>query len=104
MDLKRAELILSLRASSCPVLFGPHSAHPLSSELSQRRLVQSRIVMALYPKSERPYIFGASQCSYARRWTAREELLFQEIGRRLEDALTSLSIFHRLRESEKRYR
>ena len=60
--------------------------------------------MALYPKGELPYIFGASQCSYARVWTSREEFLFLEIGRRLEDALTSLSIFHRLRESEKRYR
>jgi len=60
--------------------------------------------MALYPKGELPYIFGASQCSYARLWTPREEFLFQEIGRRLEDALTSLSIFHRLRESEQRYR
>jgi len=104
IDPETAEMFRTLRASSGPVQFGPHSAHPLSSELAQRRLVQSRIVMALYPKSERPYIFGASQCSYARLWTAREELLFQEIGRRLEDALTSLSIFHRLRESEKRYR
>jgi len=59
---------------SGPVQFGPHSVqHPLSSELAQRRRVQSRIVMALYPKGELPYIFGASQCSYARLWTPREE-------------------------------
>src|SRR5260370_11428033 len=99
-----AEMFRIVRASSGPVQFGPPSAHPLSSELAQRRRVQSRIVMALYPKGELPYIFGVSQCSYARLWTPREEFLFQEIGRRLEDALTSLSIFHRLRESEKRYR
>jgi PAS domain S-box-containing protein len=37
-------------------------------------------------------------------WTSQEQFLFEGIGRRLEDALTSLSIFHRLRESEKRYR
>jgi len=103
-DPETADMFRTVRASSGPVQFGPHSAHPLSSELAQRRRVQSRMVMALYPKGELPYIFGASQCSYARVWTPREELLFQEIGRRLEDALTSLSIFHRLRESEKRYR
>src|SRR5438309_710388 len=103
-DPETAEMFRTVRASSGPVQFGPHSAHPLSSELAQRRRVQSRMVMALYPKGELPYIFGASQCSYARLWTLREEFLFQEIGRRLEDALTSLSIFHRLRESEKRYR
>ena len=104
IDPETADMFRTVRASSGPVQFGPHSAHPLSSELAQRRRVQSRIVMALYPKGESPYIFGASQCSYARLWTPREEFLFQEIGRRLEDALTSLSIFHRLRESEKRYR
>src|SRR5712692_10861759 len=103
-DPETADMFRTVRASSGPVQFGPHSTHPLSSELAQRRRVQSRIVMALYPKGELPYIFGASQCSYARLWTPREEFLFQEIGRRLEDALTSLSIFHRLRESEKRYR
>src|SRR5438445_165115 len=103
-DPETADMFRTVRASSGPVQFGPHSAHPLSSELAERRRVQSRMVMALYPKGELPYIFGASQCSYARVWTSREEFLFLEIGRRLEDALTSLSIFHRLRESEKRYR
>src|SRR3989441_7898585 len=103
-DPETADMFRTVRSSSGPVQFGPHSAHPLSSELAQRRRVQSRMVMALYPKGELPYIFGASQCSYARLWTPREEFLFQEIGRRLEDALTSLSIFHRLRESEQRYR
>jgi len=33
------------------------------------------------------------QCSYPRIWTSQEERLFQEIGRRLEDALTSLLMF-----------
>jgi PAS domain S-box-containing protein len=104
IDPETAEMFRTVRAASGPVQFGPHAAHPLSSELAQRRRVQSRLVMALYPKGQPPYIFGASQCSYARLWTPREEFLFQGIGRRLEDALTSLSIFHRLRESEKRYR
>ena len=104
IDPETADMFRTLRVSSGPVQFGPHAAHALSSELAQRRRVQSRLVMALYPKGEQPYIFGASQCSYARLWTPQEEFLFQEIGRRLEDALTSLSIFHRLRESEKRYR
>src|SRR2546426_4175604 len=103
-DPETADMFRTVRASSGPVQFGPHSAHPLSSELAERRRVQSRMVMALYPKGELPYIFGASQCSYAGVWTSGEEFLFLEIGRRLEDALTSLSIFHRLRESEKRYR
>jgi PAS domain S-box-containing protein len=64
--------------------------------------VQSLIAMALYPKVDRPYTFGLHQCSSPRVWTPQEERLFQEIGRRLEDALTSLLMFRTLRESERK--
>ncbi len=47
-------------------------------------------------------MFGLSQCSYPRVWTPQEERLFQEIGRRLEDALTTLLMFRNLQESEAR--
>jgi PAS domain S-box-containing protein len=58
--------------------------------------------MAVYPKGDRPYMFGLHQCSYPRTWTPEEERLFQEIGRRLADALTSLLMLRNLRESEAR--
>jgi PAS domain S-box-containing protein len=58
--------------------------------------------MALYPKVDRPYIFGLHQCASPRVWTPQEERLFQEIGRRLADALTGLLMFRSLRESERR--
>jgi PAS domain S-box-containing protein len=94
----------TVRAAPGPVTFGPGSQHPLSPELAKHLGTQSRMIMALYPKGEPPYMFGLSQCSSPRVWTRQEQFLFQEIGRRLSDALTSLSIFHRLRESEQRYR
>jgi PAS domain S-box-containing protein len=47
-------------------------------------------------------MLGLHQCSYPRVWTAKEERLFQETGRRLEDALTSLLIFRNLGESERK--
>jgi PAS domain S-box-containing protein len=58
--------------------------------------------MAVYPKGDRPYMFGLHQCSYPRVWTPQEERLFQEIGRRLADALTSLFMFRNLQGSEAR--
>jgi PAS domain S-box-containing protein len=70
--------------------------------VAQRFNVQSAIAMALYPKAEKPYLVGLHQCSYPRVWTAQEERLFQEIGRRLEDALTGLLMLHNLRESERK--
>jgi signal transduction histidine kinase len=60
------------------------------------------IAMAVYPKVDKPYLFGLHQCSYPRVWTPQEDLLFHEIGRRLADALDTLLIFRNLRESERR--
>jgi PAS domain S-box-containing protein len=45
-------------------------------------------------------LFGLHQCSYPRTWTAQEERLFQELGRRLGDGLTGLLMLRNLRESE----
>jgi PAS domain S-box-containing protein len=104
VDAEVASVLRTVRAASGPVQFGPGSPHPLPPRLAEKLGIQSRMVMALYPKGDQPYMFGLSQCSYARVWTPREERLFQEIGRRITDALTSLSIFRSLRESERRYR
>jgi PAS domain S-box-containing protein len=104
MDPDTADVFRTVRAAGDPVQFEPQSEHPLPSRLAQRRGIQSSVAMALYPKGDQPYVFGLFQCSYLRRWTSQERFLFEGIGRRLEDALTSLSIFHRLRESEQRYR
>src|SRR3982075_4621613 len=60
------------------------------------------IAMAVYSKVDKPYVFGLHQCSRPRVWTPQEERLFQEIGRRLADALTSLLMLRNVRESEAR--
>src|SRR2546430_5169308 len=99
-DIARA--FRSVRASSRSVRFGPASRHPPPAEAAERFSIQSMLAMAIYPKGDEPYMLGLHQCSYARAWTPQEERLFQEIGRRLEDALTSLLMFRSLRESERR--
>ena len=97
-----AQVFQAVRASSSPVRFGPESEHPLPAETARNFGIQSIIAMAVYPKGEKPYMLGLHQCSHARVWTPQEERLFQEIGRRLEDALTSLLIFRNLGESERK--
>ena len=59
-------------------------------EMRERFSIQSIIATAVRPKGDRPYLFGLHQCSHARAWTAAERRLFEEIDRRLEDALTSV--------------
>src|SRR5258705_658597 len=97
-----ANVFQTVRASSTPVRFGPGSEHPLPAEVAKRFSIQSMIAMAVYPKGDKPYMLGLHQCSYTRVWTPQEERLFQEIGRRLEDALTSLLMFRNQGESERK--
>ncbi|KJK17234.1 histidine kinase [Burkholderiaceae bacterium 16] len=80
-------------------------------EIRDRFNILSMIAIAVRPKGDRPYLFGLHQCSHLRSWTTVERRLFEEIARRLEDALTS-ALAHRnllasedaLRTSEERFR
>jgi PAS domain S-box-containing protein len=92
-------MIRAVRASDGPVRFGPGSDQPLP-ELSAHYGTKSLIAMAVHPKGDRPYFFGLAQARSARPWTAEEARLFEEIGRRLAEALTLLSTFRSLRESQ----
>jgi len=96
------ELFRAMKASSAPVQFGPGSENPLPAGVAKRFSIQSQISMAVHPKADEPYVFGLHQCSHPRVWTPQEERLFQEIGRRLADAVTSLLMLRNLRESEAR--
>jgi len=102
VDAETARVFQAVRASSDPVRFGPGSDHPLPAEAARRFGIQSMMAIAIYPKEDRPYMLGLHQCRYPRTWAPQEERLFQQIGRRLEDALTSLLMFRTLHESERR--
>jgi GAF domain-containing protein len=53
---------------------------------------------------DKAYLFGLHQCAYPRAWTTQEQRLFEEIGRRLAEALSTLLLFRTLRESEAQHR
>ena len=89
-------------ASSGPVRFDPESRHPVPARLGERFGVKSMLAMAVYPKVDKPYLFGLHQCSYPRAWTLQDGRLFQEIGRRLGDALDTVLMVGDLRESERK--
>ncbi|MEJ2661181.1 MAG: PAS domain-containing protein, partial [Desulfobacteraceae bacterium] len=104
MDVQVSEILRNLIASEGPLKFGPGTEFPLPDDISERFGFVSLLSMALHPKTGPAWQFGLHQCAHARHWTMEEERLFQEIGRRLEDALTSLLMHRNLRESEQRYR
>lgn len=93
---------LLLDAGDRPVISGED--YVLHKEFTNRFKVQSQISMAVYPKVGKPWELTIDQQSYPRIWTELEKNLFQEIGRRLSDGLTSLLMFRNLQKSEEKYR
>jgi PAS domain S-box-containing protein len=100
VDSEVAEVFRTALASRGAVQFAPGSDVIVPARLTERFSVQSMIVLAVYPKWDKPYLFGLHQCAHPRTWTTREQPLFEEIGRRLADALSSLLMVRNLRESE----
>ncbi len=100
MDAEVATAFRILRNSSIPLKFGPGAEYRVPDGMAQGFSVQSFIAIAIHPKIDSPYIFVLHQCSYPRVWKLYEEKLFQEIGRRLADGLTSLLMHRDLRNSK----
>jgi PAS domain S-box-containing protein len=103
MDQPVAEIYSILLSSDGPVSFGPGSKYPLPPQAEDELYsIKSFIGMAVYPKIGKPWQFGLHQCSYPRVWTPADKSLFQEIGRRLTDGLSSLLIYKELQKSVKK--
>ncbi len=100
MDPQVAETLRILLAADGPVAFGPGMPHQPPQDVSKQFNIQSFIAMALRPKTGHPWQFGMHQCAYARVWTAEEQRMFEAIGRRLTDALSSLLTRRDLRQNE----
>ncbi len=99
-----AETVQILLDADGPVCFGPGSSHPLPADTAQRFGFKSFMAIAIRPRTGAVWLFGIHQCSYARTWTEGEQRLFQEIGRRLADCMSTLLICRTLQESQERYR
>jgi PAS domain S-box-containing protein len=87
-----------------PVVFDQITKKPLPKFVMQQYSVQAQIQMAIYPRNDKPWVFGLHQCSYARVWTDGEIRLFQQVGARLADGLNLYLLNQTLRASETRYR
>lgn len=104
MDKEMAGLLRTTLDAAGPVRFGPGAEYPLPQYLSEQYSVKSELAMALYPKQDKPWQFGIHQCSRPRVWSHDDEKLFHEIGRRLEEGLTSLLMHRNLQVSEQKFR
>lgn len=85
-----------------PVVYDPRSGRSLPPEVSKQFLVQSQIMVAVYPKRGKPWLFGMHQCTHARVWEEQDVRLFNEISRRIADGLSSLLFLRELQESREK--
>ena len=100
MNPENLAVAIAVLDSRGPVAFGPGCEQATPEALTATSGIRSMLCMAIYPKTGKPYMFGLHQCSSPRVWTPDEKTLFQEIGRRLADGLTSLSAHRDLRDRE----
>ena len=102
MTADSAEVARAALGSSAALPAGPGHERQVKPQIAGEFGVQSEMLMALRPKGDQPYLFGLHQCSQPRSWTKEEQRLFEEVGHRLTDALSTLIAFRSLRESERR--
>ncbi len=103
MSPELAQMLRVALQSGHPYTFGPGADFPLPAE-SRPYGDKSGMVTAIYPKIGKPWGFAMVQCSHDRQWSEMERRLFEEIGRRLADGLTSLLSYRDLRLSEELFR
>jgi len=99
-----AQNLREILESSGPVTYIAGTERPINKVTAERFGVQSQMIVPLYPKLGKPWVFGMHQCSYPRIWTTEEKKLFEEIARRISDGLSSVLYLRELQESEERFR
>ena len=102
MTADAAEVARAALASRACLPAGSGHERQVKREIAEQFGVRSELLMALHATCDRPHLFGLHQCSRPRTWTKEEQRLFEEIGHRLTDALSSHIAFRSLRESERR--
>jgi PAS domain S-box-containing protein len=86
-----------------PLVIDIHSESKIDEEHIQLS-IKAQLLMAIYPKVDKPWAFGIHHCRDEHIWTGDEIWLFQEIGNRLADTLNSYLIMCNLQNSEEKYR
>jgi PAS domain S-box-containing protein len=102
-DKAVAESQRKLLQSKQPLTFGIGNRYRFEGELPGKYAIRSLMMMAIFPKTGKPWQFGIQQCSRERVWTQAESVLFKEIGRRLADGLSLLLAFQELKAEETSY-
>lgn len=81
-----SRIFKELLASKSPVIYSPM---PEWEQHGDHYDVLSQMAMAIRPKHGQPWVLGLHQCSHQRNWSREEQHLFEQIGIRIADQLSS---------------
>ncbi len=87
-----------------PVRYDALSLHPVPLTIKEEFSVKSQLLLALHPKVGKPWGLVIHHCHKAHVFTNEELWLFDEIGHRLAESLSSLITLRNMKESEERFR
>ncbi len=83
---------------------GADVAEIVGPDLAERLQIRGLMAVAIRPRTGPLWALGLHRCAHEREWTDGEKRLLTEIGRRVEDALTTWLAMRELSESESRWR
>ncbi len=99
-----ADLFRSALINDSALRFDAKSGREPPAEMTKNFAVRSQIVIAIKPRTGKPWLLGLHQCSFPRIWQREEVRLFQTIANHLGDAISSLLSLQELDKSENQLR
>jgi len=102
-DLSRQILHDALQTGR-PLCYGKLNPLPGDAEFFRKHNINSQMVIALNRDSSMPWLLGLHYCHGERQWSEDEQRLFQDIAKRMEDALNQMLLYRELTASESNLR
>lgn len=102
-ELSQLPLIEALHSGQ-PVCYGKTNPFPGSGEIIRNHDIRSQMMVALNRDSSQPWLLGLHYCRSEREWSEDERRLFQDIAKRVEDALNQMLLYRELTASESNLR
>jgi len=87
-----------------PVCYGKSHSFPGNSAIVRSYGIRSQMIIALNRDSSQPWLLGLHYCRGEREWSEDERRLFQDIAKRVEDALNQMLLYRELTASESNLR
>ncbi|MFC1545806.1 ATP-binding protein [Pseudomonadota bacterium] len=98
------EELRNIHNSSEIHLYGINKPIPGRPEWVEKFSIKSVMTIIIRSEHGNPWMLGLHECTHSRAWTEEEKRLFQDIARRMEDALNQMLLYRELTHSEKNLR